>query len=94
MLLKKIFWFWWRKKKKSDSEFLSYNLLLNSGNKIRALREKKIITLVLSEKFWTKQKTITTHPSPCKLNGRSLIKLQPTFKACNILHIRVLFHSS
>jgi hypothetical protein len=32
MLLKKIFWFWWRKKK-SDSEFLSYNLMLNSGEK-------------------------------------------------------------
>jgi hypothetical protein len=28
-------------KKLSDSEFLSYNLMLNSGNKIRALREKK-----------------------------------------------------
>ena len=41
MLLKKIFWFWWRKKKKSDSEFLSYNLMWNSGKKIRALREKK-----------------------------------------------------
>ena len=26
----KIFRFWWRKKK-SDSEFLSYNLMLNSG---------------------------------------------------------------
>jgi hypothetical protein len=41
MLLKKIFWFWWRKKKLSDSEFLSYNLMLNSGNKILALRDKK-----------------------------------------------------
>ena len=29
-------------KKKSDSEFLSYNLMLNSGEKkIRALRDKK-----------------------------------------------------
>ena len=28
-------------KKKSDSEFLSYNLMLNSGKKIRALRDKK-----------------------------------------------------
>ena len=28
-------------KKKSDSEFLSYKLMLNSGNKIRALRDKK-----------------------------------------------------
>ena len=39
-------------KKYSDSEFLSYNLMLNSGKKIRALRYKKIniLTLVLSEK--------------------------------------------
>ena len=52
MMLKKIFWFWWRKKKKFDSEFLSYNIMLNSGKKIRALRDKKIniLTLVLSEK--------------------------------------------
>jgi hypothetical protein len=27
-------------KKKYDSEFLSYNLMLNSGKKIRALRDK------------------------------------------------------
>ena len=38
-------------KKKFDSEFLSYNLMWNSGNKFRALRDKKnILTLVLSEK--------------------------------------------
>ena len=41
MLLKKIFWFWWRKIKKSDSEFLSYNLMLNSGKKFRALCDKE-----------------------------------------------------
>ena len=29
------------KKKKSDSEFLSYNLMLNSGKKIRTLLDKK-----------------------------------------------------
>jgi hypothetical protein len=29
------------KKKKSDSEFLSYNLMLNSGKKNCALRDKK-----------------------------------------------------
>ena len=28
-------------KKKSDSEFLSYNLMLDSGRKFRALRDKK-----------------------------------------------------
>ena len=39
-------------KKKSDSEFLSYNLMLNYGNKFRAWRDKKnILTLVLSEIF-------------------------------------------
>ena len=41
MLLKKIFWFWWREKKKSDSEVLSYNLMLNSGKKNCDLRDKK-----------------------------------------------------
>ena len=52
-------------KKKYDSEFLSYNLMLNSGKKIRALRDKKIniLTLVLNE---TKN-----HNPP--LNGRSLM---------------------
>jgi hypothetical protein len=30
-------------KKKSDSEFLSYNLMFNSGKKICALRDKKKI---------------------------------------------------
>jgi hypothetical protein len=40
------------KKKLSDSEFLSYNLMLNSGKKNRALRHKitNILTLALSEK--------------------------------------------
>ena len=48
MLLKKIFWLWWREKK---IQFLSYNLMLNSGKKNCALRDKKIniLTLVLSE---------------------------------------------
>jgi hypothetical protein len=52
MLLKKIFWFWWRIKNKSDSEFLSYNLMLKSGKKnSRFARQKKnILTLVFSEK--------------------------------------------
>ena len=43
-------------KKYSDSEFLSYNLMLNSG-------KKNILTLVLSEKkFLNETKTII--PSP------------------------------
>ena len=37
---KNIFWFWWRKKK-SDSELLSYNLMLNYGKKICPLCDKK-----------------------------------------------------
>jgi hypothetical protein len=44
-------------KKKSDSEFLSYNIILNSGN--------KFCTLCCPKKdFWTKQKTGSTvnHP--------------------------------
>jgi hypothetical protein len=73
MLLKKIFWFWWRKKKKSDSEFVSYNLMLNSGKKNCALRDKKnnILTLVLSEKKIMNE-TKNHNPPPFKLNGRSL----------------------
>ena len=71
MLLKKIFGFWWRKKKSSDLEFLSYNLMLNFGKKIRDLRkEKKILTLVLSEKKILNE--TKNHNPPCKLNGRSL----------------------
>jgi hypothetical protein len=45
MLLKKIFWFLWREKQ-SDSEFLSYNLMLHSGKiyvVTRVLSEKKIL---------------------------------------------------
>jgi hypothetical protein len=72
MLHKKIFWFWWRKKKYSDSEFLSYNLMLNSGKKIRAWRDKKKIipTLVLSEKKILND--TKNHNTPFKLNGWSL----------------------
>ena len=51
-------------KKKSDSEFLSYNLMLNSGKKIRALRDKNknILTLVLSEKKILKETNNHNHP--------------------------------
>jgi hypothetical protein len=42
MLLKKIYSDFGGGKQKSDSEFLSYNLMLNYGKKIRALRYKKI----------------------------------------------------
>jgi hypothetical protein len=53
-------------KKKSDSEFLSYNLMLNAGKKIRALRDKKIniLTLVLSEKKF-RNETKNHNPTPC-----------------------------
>ena len=40
MLLKKYSDFGGGKKKKSDSEFLSYNLMLNSGKQIHALLDK------------------------------------------------------
>ena len=51
MLLKKIFWFWWRKKNNLIQSFC-HSLMLNTGRKFRALRDKKknILTLVLSEK--------------------------------------------
>ena len=51
-------------KKKSDSEFLSYNLMLNSGKKIRTLRDKKkkiILILVLSENTFLNE---TKNPPP------------------------------
>ena len=41
MMLKKYSDFGGRKKKKSDSEFLSYNLMLNSGKKINILTLKR-----------------------------------------------------
>ena len=69
--MKKIFWFLWRKKNLFDSEFLLYDLMLNSGKKIALCATTKIniITLVLSEKkIWTKQKNITL---PVRLNGQS-----------------------
>jgi hypothetical protein len=64
-------------KQKSDSEFLSYNLMLNSGKKIRALRDKKIniLTLVLSENKFLNE-TKNHNPPPFKLNGRSLTKME------------------
>jgi hypothetical protein len=37
-------------KKKSDSEFLSYNLMLNSGKKIALCATKKIKILTLMKK--------------------------------------------
>jgi hypothetical protein len=65
----KIFWFWWRKKK-SDSEFLSYNLMLNSVKKICTLRDQKkiILTLVLSEKKILNEKKNHNHTQKWVLN--------------------------
>ena len=48
--------------------------MLNSGKKIRALRDKqkkKILTLVLSKKNFLNE-TKNHNPPPFKLNGRSL----------------------
>jgi hypothetical protein len=65
MLLKKIFCFGGAKKKKFDSEFLSYNLMLNSGKKIHtfARQKKNILTLVLSEKKFLNKTKNHTPPS-------------------------------
>ena len=51
-------------KKYSDSEFLSYNLMLNSRKK------KYSNSRVRKNNFERKKKT---YPPPCKLNGRSLM---------------------
>jgi hypothetical protein len=52
-------------KKKSDSEFLSYNLMLNSGKKIRALPDQKnnILTRVVRKKNSERKKTIAPPPA-------------------------------
>ena len=59
------------KKKKSDLEFLSYSLMLKSGEK------KNILTLVLFEKKILNE--TNNHNPPFKLNGRSLINVE-TFR--------------
>ena len=52
--------------KKSDSEFLSYNLMLDSGKKIALIATKKIniLTLVLSEKKILNETKNHTPPPP------------------------------
>ena len=52
-------------KKKCDSEFLSYNLMLNSGKKfaLRATKKINILTLVLSKKNFL-NKTKKHNPPP------------------------------
>ena len=69
MLLKKIFCFGGGKTK-SDSEFLSYNQMLNSGIKIRDKKKKYSNSRVVRTKFLNETKN--HNPPPCKLNGRSL----------------------
>ena len=58
------------KKNQSDSEILSYNLMLNCGKKFRALCDKKNkysnSCVVRKKNFWTKQKTITP-PTPLQV---------------------------
>ena len=77
--------------KKSDSEFLTYSLMWNSGKNIRALRDKNlnIQTLVLSEKKILKE--AKNHNLPFKLNGRSLrhISLNLIF---NYFFVAVIFY--
>ena len=55
--------------------------MLNSGNKIRTLRDKKNVPLVLSEENFLNE--TENHNPPFKLNGRSLIVCQS--KTYNIL---------
>ena len=65
MLLKKYSDIGGGKKNKYDSEFLSYNLMLNSGKKFGLCATKKIniLTLVLSiKKILNETKTITPRP--------------------------------
>jgi len=56
-----------RGKKKYDSEFLSYNLMLNSGEKkfaVCATKKINILTLVLSEKKFLNEKKTHNPPPP------------------------------
>jgi hypothetical protein len=56
-------------KKKSDSEFLSYNLvMLNFGKKIRALRDKNKYCnpRVVQKKFLNETKNHNPHPLQVK----------------------------
>ena len=55
-------------KKISDSEFLSYDLMLDSGKKIRTLHDKKIniLTLVLSERKFLNE-TKNHNPPPLQV---------------------------
>jgi hypothetical protein len=72
MLLKKIFWFWWMKKKIIWFSFY-HNLILNSGQKFRALRDqKKKYSNSCCPKKKILNETKNHNPPPCKLNGRSL----------------------
>ena len=50
------------KKKKNDSEFLSYNIMLNSGKKIRALHDKK--NCVVRKHFYERNKKPYPPPTP------------------------------
>ena len=48
--------------KKSDSEFLSYNLMLNSGQKNKYSNSRAVRKKILNE-------TKNHNPPPCKLNA-------------------------
>ena len=93
MLLKKIFWFWWREKK-SVSEFLSYNLRLNFGEKKIALCATKkinIITLMLSGKNFLNE--AKNHNSLCHSHYNKFIN-NSQFSALfvrNILEVMIWF---
>ena len=72
MMLKKIFWFWWRKKNQSDTEFLSYNLMLNSGNLFSVLRDKNIYIYSSSRgvRKQNSERNKKTYPPPPPLQAK------------------------
>ena len=79
MLLKKYSDFGGGKKNNLIRSFC-HNLMLISGKKFRAMRDKEIniLTLVLSEKFFMNERK--TYTPPFKLNGRSLTNFLIVFE--------------
>ena len=71
-------------KKKSDSEILSYNLMLNSGKKNCALRNKKY---KYSNSYVVRKKISERNKKPCKLNGRSIIQIY-YFNPCSVFFFK------
>jgi hypothetical protein len=78
-------------KEKKDNLIQSLNLMLNSGKKFRALRDKKkeiFLTLMLSKKKNLNE--TKNHNSPCKINGRSLRNNRQNTKKESSLRLDIL----